>query len=279
MEHMWKVKIWGVRGSLPTVGPDYLGYGGNTACISVECGERLVVFDAGSGLITLGNLLARGTQKRIDILLGHLHIDHCLGLFGFKPMLDAGTEIHLYGRGADGIGLQGQLEKLLGPPYWPLGLRSFPARVEVHDIEPGSLFPLAAASASGESLRVRALAGNHPGGSLLYRLESGHKSIVHALDCEMTDGIFDALGRFSKNADLLIWDANFTEEDFVRHRDWGHSTWKQGIALRQAAGAKRVLMTHYSSEYEDGFVREQERLAARADPVCLFAREGMELEI
>lgn len=279
MEHTWKVKVWGVRGSFPTADSNYLEYGGNTACISAECGERLVVFDAGSGLTALGRQLSRGAQKRIDILLGHMHIDHCLGLFGFKPLHDAGAEIHLYGRGAEGVGLREQLEKLLGPPYWPLGMKNFPAHVEVHEVEPGNLFRLAGSENSAEDLRVRTLAGRHPNGSLLYRLESDHRSIVHALDCETDGEIFDELGHFSQNADLLIWDANFTEEDLSRHRGWGHSSWKQGIALRQAAGAKHVLMTHYSSEYEDNFLQKQEKLAAQMDPVCRFARERMELEI
>ena len=279
MEHMWKIRVWGVRGSTPVPGADFLKYGGNTACISVDCGTGLVVFDAGSGLSCLGRALSQSGRKRIDILLGHLHIDHCLGLFGFKPLLDKEAEIHIYGMGENGAPLQKQLEALLGPPYWPLGLQDFPAHVEVHDVKPDSIFKLVKAEEGGNDLQVHTLAGKHPNGSLLYGLRSAGKSIIHALDCEMDDEIFDKLRDFSHGADLLIWDANFTEEDLSRARGWGHSCWKQGIALRQAAGVKKALMTHYSSEYTDAFMQEQERLAKLTDAFCCFAREGMEIKI
>lgn len=279
MEHVWKVRVWGVRGSIPVPRGDFLEYGGNTACISVDCGKRFVVFDAGSGLSALGGELSRSGRKRIHILLGHLHVDHCLGLFGFKPLHDPEAEIHIYGRGENGARLQEQLEALLGPPYWPLGLKDFPARIEIHDVEPESIFKLAGEEDNSDGLCVHTLAGKHPNGSLLYGLKSDGRSIIHALDCEMDDEIFRKLREFSRNADLLIWDANFTEEDLSHSRGWGHSCWKQGIAMRQAAGVKMALMTHYSSEYGDEFVQEQERLAKLADASSCFAREGMEFEI
>ena len=286
-----KVKIWGVRGAFPVANADFLKYGGNTACISVDCGGRMVVFDAGSGLMQLGNQLYQSGKKRIDILLSHLHIDHCLGLLNFRPMLDPEAEIHLYGGRGDTAGLRQSLETLIGGPYWPLELRDFPARVEIHEITPGESFYLAEdREAAGkmevleeencrEHVRIRTMPGNHPNQSLLYRLEYGGKSIVHVLDCELNEEIFPTLSEFAREASLLIWDANFTDEELERHRGWGHSSWEQGIALRRRAEAETVLMTHYASSYKDRFLQEQERLAAMEDAASRFAREGMELEL
>ena len=315
-----KVKIWGVRGAFPVANVDFLKYGGNTACISVDCGGRMVVFDAGSGLMQLGNQLYQSGKKRIDILLSHLHIDHCLGLLNFRPMFDPEAEIHLYGGRGDTAGLRQSLETLIGGPYWPLELRDFPARVEIHEITPGESFYLAedgeaagkmeameeeAAGATEkvlersipserktgrvkgsqkeenckEHVRIRTMPGNHPNQSLLYRLEYGGKSIVHVLDCELNEEIFPTLSEFAREASLLIWDANFTDEELERHRGWGHSSWEQGIALRRRAEAETVLMTHYASSYKDRFLQEQERLAAMEDAASRFAREGMELEL
>ena len=113
--------------------------------------------------------------------------------------------------------------------------------------------------------------GNHPGGSLLYRLEemtdenggykTGGKSLVYGLDCEINEDIFSACAAFAKESSLLIWDAGFAGEDL--RPGWGHSTWQQGIAMRQAAGAERVLMTHYNWAYSDTFLWRQEELAGR----------------
>lgn len=134
-----------------------------------------------------------------------------------------------------------------------------------------------------KDLRGYTMEGNHPGGSLLYRLEemtdenggykTGGKSLVYGLDCEINEVIFSACAAFAKESSLLIWDAGFAGEDL--RPGWGHSTWQQGIAMRQAAGAERVLMTHYNWAYSDTFLRRQEELAGRMDPACIFGREGM----
>lgn len=277
MEHKWKITVWGVRGSLPAAGIDYMEYGGNTSCILADCGDRIVIFDGGSGLIPLGSALRSMGQKRIDILVSHLHMDHCLGLFGFPLFHDPQARIHLYGAPQEGKSFRTNLEGLLRPPYWPLGLKDFAAQVEVHELTPGESFRLAGDQRLSEALTIRTLPGNHPNQSLLYRLERGDKSVIYALDCELDDHFRRSLTDFARNGSLLIWDANFTENDYLRHKGWGHSTWEQGIALRQSAGAGTVLMTHYSTGYTDSFLREQERLCARADPSSRFAKEGMEI--
>jgi len=93
----------------------------------------------------------------------------------------------------------------------------------------------------------------------------------------LSDGLFGSLTDFARNTGVLIWDANFTSQDL--RPGWGHSTWEQGIALRKASGADMVLMTHYNWEYDDTFLRKQERLAAAADSAVRFAKEGMEIRL
>lgn len=279
MDNALKIKVWGVRGSFPVPEKEFMEYGGNTSCISADCGEIIVIFDAGSGLIQLGNALSHAGRKQVHILLSHLHIDHCIGLFGFRLLHNPEAQIHLYGSAQEGRSFRKNLERLLGAPYWPLGLKDFPAQIELHEMEPGISFQLAGDKNAAESIFVRTLAGNHPNESLLYRLESGGKSIVYALDCETDRDTADRLAEFAQDTDLLIWDANFTDEELGRRTGWGHSSWAQGIDLRREAKAKLVLMTHFSSEYTDEFLHTQEQLAMQADASARFAREGMELRI
>lgn len=275
MEKEWTVSVWGVRGSLPVPEVGFLDYGGNTSCVSVENETGIVVFDAGSGLVRLGDSLRHKSVKRVDILISHLHIDHCMGLFGFQMLHDPEAEIHLYGSAERKNGFREGLEALLGAPYWPVGLRDFRAQVRLHEIRAGESFRLQ----EKESMTIHTLPGNHPGGSLLYRLERGGRSVVYALDCETDEDMFRKLAAFSKDSGLLIWDAGIAPGELERYRGWGHSSWEQGIALRRAAGAKRVLMTHYSLDYTDVFLREQEYLALQKDSACCFAREGMKAVI
>lgn len=271
MEPVWKTEVWGVRGAIPMPEAGYLEYGGHTSCISAACGGRTVILDAGSGLTGLGLRMRREGRKRADILLSHFHIDHVSGLFGFPLLFDPEARIHLYG----GQGAERYLTTLAGTPYWPLGFSDIPAQVEIHEIRAGESFSLAGQEKEPCGIRIRTLPGKHPGGSILYRMEAQGRSIIHALDCEMDEEMSEKLQDFAENGDLLIWDANFTEKDLAERRGWGHSSWVEGLRLRQAVGVKEILMTHYSWEYTDRFLKEQQEKAAHADTACRFAKEGM----
>ena len=257
-----RITIWGVRGSAPRPSQACMEYGGNTVCACLEWGDRAVILDAGTGLTPLGRRLsARKDIRRLDILLSHVHMDHVAGLFSFQPLFDPDVELHLY----CGKGLAEHLNALVGPPFWPVGLREVPARLVFHELQPGDRFEL-------DGLSVSTLAGNHPGGSLLYRLEGEGRRLTYALDCEADGQMATALTGFARGSDLLVWDATFTRPDL--RPGWGHSTWEQGLALGRAAQVRQVLMTHYSWDYDDTFLRRQEVLAGQ-DGLCRFAREGM----
>ena len=238
------VSIWGVRGALPAADRQYMEYGGNTSCVSLNCGGGVLCFDAGSGLLGLMDRVKE--TDRLDILISHVHMDHILGLYGLIGCKAA--EIHIYGEARRGVSFLGQLEAVTGRPYWPVGLKDMEGRVTVHEISPGDRLTL---PREGGEILVSTLRGNHPDGSVLYRAEAGGRSVAYTLDCEMGGRMADALA------------------------DWGHSTWEEGLAVGRAAGAKRILMTHYSRDYTDEFLRGQERLAQKECGACAFAREGM----
>lgn len=260
------VTIWGVRGALPAAERQYMEYGGNTSCVSLDYSGGALCFDAGSGLLGLMDRL--GETDRLDILISHVHMDHILGLYALSGCRAA--EIHLYGEARRGVSFLGQLEAVTGRPYWPVGLKDMGGRVTVHEIAPGDRLTL---PREGGEIQISTLRGNHPDGSVLYRAEAGGRSVAYALDCEMGGRMADSLADFARDADLLIWDANFTQSD--KQAGWGHSTWEEGLAVGRAAGVRRILMTHYSRDYTDEFLRRQERLAQEAFDACAFAREGM----
>lgn len=295
----WTVTVWGTRGAIPTAGADFLEYGGNTSCISVCCGGELVVFDAGTGIAQLDAAGLRAacpntdrpdtaepaahlntTQpgaappaaqpvKHVHLFLSHLHLDHVQGLIGFPLLQDPSAELHLYGEARDGMGLRAWLDRLFGPPYWPVSLDDSRAGITIREIGPDTQFSPA------PGLSVRTLRSCHPNQSLIYRLDGPGRSIVYTPDCELTDDIAPRLTDFARGCDLLVWDANFSEADL--QKGWGHSTWQQGLAIARAAGAARVLMTHYDRSYTDAFLARQEHLAKQESNQCVFAREGMEI--
>lgn len=265
-----RVLILGVRGGLPAADRRFMEYGGNTSCVALRRGDNVLCFDAGSGLLGLTGRL--DGVKRLDILISHVHIDHLLGLYGLSAFRV--PEIHLYGEARRNAGFRDQLEAVTGRPYWPIGLGNLSAQVHFHEIIPGDRLT---APWEGGELRVSTLRGNHPDGSVLYQAETGGKSVTYALDCELGGPIAASLADFARGTSLLIWDANFTQAD--KRDGWGHSTWEEGLAVGRAAGAERILMTHYSRDYTDSFLEEQELLAGRESGACVFAREGMEIAL
>lgn len=269
MEPKWRLKAWGVRGSLPAASRDRMAYGGNTSCFSVDCGEDLVVFDAGSGLTAMGGSLRSG--QVLHIFISHVHFDHIMGLFIFPPFYDPSAEIHIYGEPRSGVSFRQQLETIIGPPYWPVGFADFQARVTIHETGPDRQISLPGGR------RVRVMRGSHPNLGLMYRLEDGERSVVYTLDCELNDALRPRLTDFCRDAGVLIWDANYTAQDLARHPGWGHSSWEQGADLGKAAGAKLVLLAHLNRDYDDAYMGELEQLAQR--PGVQFAREGMEVWI
>lgn len=128
MKQKWTVTVWGVRGSLPVASADFLEFGGNTSCVSVDCGGELVIFDAGSGIVGLGSVLARrGGEKKLHLFVSHLHLDHIIGLAGFQTLYDPTAEVHLCGERRDGESVLDRLGQVLNPPYWPMGPGAFKA--------------------------------------------------------------------------------------------------------------------------------------------------------
>ena len=137
MQTTGTVTVLGARGSFPVTGRDFLEYGGNTSCFLLDLGGETVILDAGSGLTSLGTGVSLpGGRKHIHILLSHPHLDHIMGLFSFPLLHDPEAEICLYGEAQDGTTLRSQLGAILGPPYWPLGLDDFRARIQVRELTP-----------------------------------------------------------------------------------------------------------------------------------------------
>ena len=125
-----RLTFWGVRGSIPTPGPNTVKYGGNTSCLELRFGadDRLVIVDAGSGIRELaGKLLANDLKKgpiRTKIFLTHTHWDHIMGFPFFTPIFIPKTELEVYGPVSFE---EDPLEKVVGDQ---LTYRYFPVRQE-----------------------------------------------------------------------------------------------------------------------------------------------------
>lgn len=262
------VRFWGVRGSIAAPGPSTVEVGGNTPCVEIECGEDRLILDAGTGLRGLGQrMLSRG-ERRATLLLSHLHWDHIQGLPFFVPAYIPGHELDLIGA----PGLATALDAQMKPPCFPVGLDAMKADLTFRDIVPGQTLSVG-------SLTVRAAGLNHPGGVLGFRVEHGGRAIVYATDTEHYACPDPHLVDLARDADLLIYDAMYTDEEYdgrvgPTKVGWGHSTWRAGVDVANAAGVGQLVLFHHDPTRSDEGVAKLERDAAAARPGTVAAREG-----
>ncbi len=250
-----RITVLGSRGSMPTADPAMAGFGGATSCYCVQAQGQTVFLDAGTGLMS-----AACGEGPISILLSHTHVDHILGLPLFPALLQPGREIHIYGKTREGLTVEQQLARLISRPLWPLRLEEFPARAVCHELS----LPLTLGG-----ITVEGMEACHPGGSTVLKLTAGGCSLVYATDFEHSEEKCAELASFAKGASLLLYDGQYTEDEYAARRGFGHSTPAMGLRVRRESGAGRLLLIHHDPKHTDAMLREtEERLGVR------FAREG-----
>lgn len=266
------IRFWGVRGSIATPGAATAGVGGNTSCVEVRCGERLFILDAGTGLRGLGDDLMRRGEQQAEVMLSHLHWDHIQGLPFFVPLYVPGTELTLRGPAWGGGGLEGALRRQMSSPGFPVEFTDVGARVTLQELGHGSRFQ------HGDT-HVRAAKLNHPGGVLGYRIEHAGKSVVYATDTEHWACVDPALLQLAQDADVLIYDAQYTPEEYPTKVGWGHSTFEAASELAKRANVKRLVLFHHDPRRDDAAVAELESRARRSFSDVVAAREGMAIDV
>jgi phosphoribosyl 1,2-cyclic phosphodiesterase len=245
------VSFWGVRWSIPVADHATLGYGGNTSCVAVRLRDgSLLVLDGGTGIRDLGVKLA-GVREEIHILLTHLHLDHIMGLLFFAPLFDPESRVTIWGPPHPTAGIRRRLARYLSAPLCPVEVRELPARVRFRAVPSGS-FRLGSA-------QIEAALVNHRGPSLGYRVTDGDAVLAYIPEHEPAlgqdlerDPVESISGlALARNASLLIHDAQYTAEEYVRTRGWGHSTLHDALAFARRAEAEQVALFHHDPAHDD----------------------------
>jgi len=267
------VKFWGVRGSVPTAGQDYLATGGNTSCVEIRCGSHVLLFDAGTGLREAGVALAREGINSFDILLSHSHYDHVIGLPFFQPLFDPQGRCAIWsGHAAGTTTTRDIVSELLKPPFFPAGPAMFRASTRYEDFKSGDMIR----PATGIAIATAEL--DHPGGVIGYRVEFSGRAIAYLTDTGTgSEAANKAALSLSHEADMVIYDCMYTAEEALAHKGFGHSTWIEGTDLCRKAKAKRLAMFHHAPGRSDAEVSALEAAARRAFAGAFAAREGMQM--
>ena len=296
------IRFWGVRGSIPTPGPDTAGYGGNTSCVEVRVGGQVIVLDAGSGIRRLGQSLAaefRDRSLNITLLVSHTHWDHIQGFPFFMPAYSPRVNVRVLGYGGAVVGLRGALFEQMQSAFFPVGLDQMASHVtfeELQDLE----FQIGL-------VKVRTIFANHPGICFGYRLSTPGGDIVylpdheayerHEVERQKATGEASFAGleyartedgkmiEFMRNADVVIADSQYDETEYSARRGWGHSCVDDTVQLAVSAGVKRLFLFHHDPDHRDQKIAEmlaraQARVASTGSPLVVdAAREGVEIAL
>ena len=273
------VRFWGTRGGIARAGRSTSTFGGNTLCVTVELSkDRVFIFDAGSGLVNFGRSLAlRDRHQRFNLFISRPYWDHVEGLAFFSPLQAPGNEMLVHGTGDHQRSLREALDGLRSKPYCS-GIPDCTARMDYRDLQEGDY--------EVDQVQVSALALNHPGPALGYRLTSpAGKTVAYITDNEVcTSGDRLAcrkrLVSFLQGADVLIHDARYFDDEYRARVGSGHSSLSAVLKLAGEARVKRLYLFRHDPSHDDKAIERKEMLAryyfdqSGRDVECWSAREG-----
>ncbi len=276
------IKFWGVRGSIPSPGASTVRYGGNTPCVSIDPGsDKILVLDAGTGIREMGKAVAERITD-IYILLSHNHWDHIQGFPFFIPLYRSNQKIYLFPT-LHGEELLCSLVEQMDGAHFPVEQEIFASQYECVSHNPISFL-------LDQGFNISRIATNHPGGGYGYRIDNEGHSVVYITDNELIPPYkkvteFDEFIPFCANADVLIHDAQYLEQDMPNKLGWGHSLVSQVCELAEAAEVRHLILFHHDPDRTDNEIDSiQETARARFKknnlPIkCTAAFEGLELKI
>lgn len=284
-----RVRFWGVRGSIATPGPETVRYGGNTPCVTIEHGRDLLILDAGTGLRKLGlTLHAEAAGRPLDLLMliTHTHWDHIQGFPFFVPAFIPGNTLHVMGPPSIDKPLEKVLRGQMDPEYFPVALGELAAAVRVDEVREKSF--------SIGPFQVESHYVNHPGVTMAYRIQIGGHIITYATDTEpyrtllteersqvheelaYAENCDRQLVDFARGSHVYIADSQYSPEDYVVKRGWGHTCYEDAVSLGMAAEVERLVLYSHDPMHDDAAIdrklaRSRQMVADAGSSVEVFA--------
>lgn len=277
-QQQFTVRFWGVRGSIACPGSSTVRYGGNTSCVEMRVGGKILVFDGGTGLRVLGQSLLREMPIEAHLFFTHSHWDHIQGFPFFTPAFVKVNQFHIYGTVApNGSTIEQRLNDQMLHPNFPVPLQIMGADLKFRDIEIGETVDLGAVTVESALL-------NHPGEAVGYRVNWNGYAAAYITDTEhFPDRLDENVLWLARNADVMIYDATYTDAEYYSEKSskvgWGHSTWQEAVKVAKAARVKKLVIFHHDPLHDDDFMDQIRDDTAAAFPNSIVAWEGLEIDV
>jgi phosphoribosyl 1,2-cyclic phosphodiesterase/ActR/RegA family two-component response regulator len=253
--------LWGTRGSTPTVGGRFQRHGGNTSCLSITLGDRIFIFDAGSGIRDLGLQLLAGKTREVYLFITHPHWDHIQGFPFFAPAYVPGFNITVYGAKGFGKDLESLFRGQLDRDYFPVQLDDMKSNLQFRHLPEGAI-------EIGDA-RITWEFAQHPGATVGYKITVPRRTIAWVPDNEFLQGYlgppslqrdhplvssYEKMITFLSDADLVIHEGQYLPEEYATKISWGHSSVANVCLLMKLANVRRWVITHHDPMHDDDFL-------------------------
>ena len=277
------VDFWGVRGSVPSPGPTTNRYGGNTSCVSITADDKILILDAGTGIRNLGSAIISKPDLEIFVIVTHSHWDHIQGFPFFIPIYQPNRPVHMFPTlHKKNVVLASLIDQMDGA-HFPITPDQVPSNFNFVTEN-----PLEFLESNGFHLEMVPM--NHPGKAFGYKITIDDKIICYFTDNEIDPPYeksieLNELTNQCRNADILIHDAQYTEDDMPLKHGWGHSLISQVTELGNSAEVKNLVYYHHDPERTDDLLDKELEKAAKtlkengSSVQPYFAYEGLKLTL
>ena len=277
------VDFWGVRGSVPSPGPTTNRYGGNTSCVSITADDKILILDAGTGIRNLGSAIISKPDLEIFVIVTHSHWDHIQGFPFFTPIYQPNRPVHMFPTlHKKNVVLASLIDQMDGA-HFPITPDQVPSNFNFVTEN-----PLEFLESNGFHLEMVPM--NHPGKAFGYKITIDDKVICYFTDNEIDPPYeksieLNELTNQCRNADILIHDAQYTEDDMPLKHGWGHSLISQVTELGKSAEVKNLVYYHHDPERTDDLLDKELEKATKtlkengSSVQPYFAYEGLKLTL
>ncbi|MDD5066050.1 MAG: MBL fold metallo-hydrolase [bacterium] len=282
-----EIKFWGVRGSIPTplnsqdiklkirksllLARDvdtsteekldyflnqlpfsvYGTFGGNTPCVSVQDDhDNIIILDMGSGARGLGYDLKQRypNGKALYIFLSHTHWDHIQGIPFFLPIYDKNFTLIFHSPKLD---IEERLIAQQEEKFFPAQFHHTFSKKMIKHIKENDELEI------NKDLFISSYKLMHPGDSFAYKITSNNKSVIYATDAEfyqLNEEFMNKMHQFWFNAEAIIFDAQYTMQEYISKINWGHSTNTMAVDIAVHCKIKKLILFHHEPIYTDEFI-------------------------
>ena len=279
------------------------------SCICLERDGEIFMFDAGEAAQISYMKSGLGWNKKMKILVTHLHGDHCVGILGLLQTMS----------------MQNRTETL--EIFGPSGIEEFiTANIKILNF--GLSFPILINTIKDEKIfenekfSIKTCKASHsiiafsylfeekdkpgrfnvdkakefgiPEGELWNKLQNGNEIIINEKIIKPEQVLGEKrpgkkigisgdtmptkeLEEFFEDCDYLVFDSTFLEAEKQKAQDTCHSTAKQAATIAKNARVKNLILTHFSARYRDEVEHLKE--ANEIHNSVITAKDLLEIEI